>query len=51
MTPISRGLGGRRRDDVGPSRIPPGQGATAAFYTTELETLNPARAVPGRLAA
>jgi DMSO/TMAO reductase YedYZ molybdopterin-dependent catalytic subunit len=25
MTPISRGFGGRRRDDVDPSRIPPGQ--------------------------
>ena len=23
MTPISRGFGGRRRDDVGPSRLPP----------------------------
>src|SRR3954470_11685962 len=25
MTPISRGFGGRRRDDVHPWRIPPGQ--------------------------
>ena len=25
MTPISRGFGGRRREDVDPSRIPPGQ--------------------------
>ena len=25
MTPISRGFSGRRRDDVDPSRIPPGQ--------------------------
>ena len=25
MAPISRGFGGRRRDDVDPSRIPPGQ--------------------------
>jgi hypothetical protein len=24
MTPISRGFGGRRRDDVDPSRLPPG---------------------------
>jgi hypothetical protein len=25
MVPISRGFGGRRRDDVDPSRIPPAQ--------------------------
>jgi hypothetical protein len=25
MTPVSRGFGVRRRDDVDPSRIPPGQ--------------------------
>src|SRR5256885_6352402 len=25
MTPSSRGFGGRRREDVDPSRIPPGQ--------------------------
>jgi hypothetical protein len=25
MTPISRGFGGRRHDDVDPSRIPPGK--------------------------
>jgi hypothetical protein len=25
MAPISRGFGGRRRDGIDPSRIPPGQ--------------------------
>jgi ferredoxin-NADP reductase len=30
MTSISRGFGGRRRDDVDPSRIPPDDAAKAA---------------------
>ena len=29
MTPISRGLGQRRRDDVDPSRLPPGRSLRA----------------------
>ena len=31
MTPISRGFGGRRRTDVDPSRLPPGQYLTPDF--------------------
>src|SRR4051795_13206560 len=31
MTPISRGFGGRRRHDVDPSRVPPGQYAVNDF--------------------
>jgi DMSO/TMAO reductase YedYZ molybdopterin-dependent catalytic subunit len=31
MTPISRGFGGRRRPDVDPSRLPPGQYLTPDF--------------------
>jgi DMSO/TMAO reductase YedYZ molybdopterin-dependent catalytic subunit len=31
MSPISRGFGGRRRDDVDPSRIPPGQYSERGF--------------------
>ena len=31
MTPISRGFGGRRRPDVDPSRVPPGQYVTPDF--------------------
>jgi DMSO/TMAO reductase YedYZ molybdopterin-dependent catalytic subunit len=31
MTPISRGFGGRRRPDVDPARVPPGQYVTPDF--------------------
>ncbi len=31
MAPISRGFGGRRRPDVDPSRVPPGQYGTPDF--------------------
>src|SRR6266480_1101545 len=33
MTPISRGFGGRRRNDIDPSRIPPGPDTPDAYST------------------
>jgi DMSO/TMAO reductase YedYZ molybdopterin-dependent catalytic subunit len=47
MTPISRGFGGRRRDDVDPSRLPPLQGAggEARSWTRDEFTALPAEDV------
>jgi hypothetical protein len=38
MTPISRGFGGRRRDDVDPSRLPPGH-----YYERGFQVLSAGR--------
>jgi hypothetical protein len=37
MAPISRGFGGRRRDGIDPSRIPPGQYYERGFLVLSAE--------------
>jgi hypothetical protein len=48
MTAISGGFGGRRRDDVDPSRIPPGQHYELGFPVLSAGSTHTSRRLPGR---